>query len=166
MNSLALYLIDNPRGSLIVFLYRIANFASKSRKKNLANNLWAIPIILAYKFLTEFIFGYEIPAATKIGRNLFIDHGYSIVINKNSIIGDNCRIKHCVTIGCKTMEDGGQGGSPVIGNNVDIGAGSCIIGDISIGDNVKIGAGAIVVKNIPSNSIVVNDYAKFFNRAR
>lgn len=137
--------------------YRLANFASRARKKSFLNNIWAVPILIVYRILNEIIFGYEIPAATTIGSNLFIDHGYGIVINKNSIIGDNVRLKHMVTIGCKTMPDGSQGRSPRIGNNVDIGANAKIIGDIVIGDNVKIGAGAVITKDIPSNSIAYSE---------
>lgn len=137
--------------------YRLANIASRARKKNILNSIWAVPILITYRILTEIVFGYEIPAATVIGKNLFIDHGYGIVINKNSILGDDIRIKHMVTIGCKTMPDGSQGISPKIGNNVDIGAGAKIIGDISIGNNVKIGAGAIITKNIPDNTTVYSD---------
>jgi putative colanic acid biosynthesis acetyltransferase WcaB len=112
--------------------------------------------------LTEFLFGYEIPAATNIGKGLFVDHGYGIVINKHAVIGNFCRIKHGVTIGCKTNLDGSQGPSPRIGNYVDIGAHAIIIGGISIGDNVRIGAGAIVTKDIPPNSVVRGTSAAVF----
>lgn len=64
-------------------------------------------------------------------------------------IGCNCTILHNVTIGA------GRGGAPTIGDNVYIGAGAIIIGDIKIGDNVKVGAGAVVFKDVPSNSTVV-----------
>lgn len=140
----------------MVSSYRLANKASVARKKNFLNNVWAAPILVLYRFINEFLMGYEIPAATIIGKSFFIDHGYGIVINKHTIIGDFFRIKHGVTIGCKTLADGSQGKSPIIGNHVDIGAGAKIIGDITIGNNVKIGAGAIITKDIPSNSVAYN----------
>ena len=81
-------------------------------------------------------------------------HGFGTVINGSAVIGCNCTILHNVTIG------GGHGGSPVIGDNVYIGAGAIIIGGVHVGNNVKIGAGAIVVEDIPDNSTVVCDKAR------
>lgn len=149
-----LYLVDNPRGSLMVAMYRVAHMASVMRKKSKLAWLWAVPVLVLYRFITEFVLGYEIPAALIVGPGLMIDHGYGIVINKHAIIGSHCRIKHGVTIGCKTMPDGSQGGSPRIGNYVDIGAGAIILGSIEIGDHVLIGAGAIVTKSVPSHATV------------
>lgn len=156
--------IHNPRGAFMVYFYRIANIASRKKNKGFINMIWAYPLLLIYRTITEFLLGYEIPAATQIGQGLFIDHGYGIVINKNSLIGKNCRIKHGVTIGCKTLNNGSQGKSPIIGNNVDIGAHAIILGDIVIGDNIAIGAGAIVTTNIPSNSIVRSAHASIYKK--
>lgn len=141
----------------MVYFYRTAHFFSVNRKNNLFWYILGSMYIYIYKLITEFLLGYEIPAATKIGKDFIIDHGYGVVINKHCIIGDNFRIKHGVTIGCKTMPDGSQGASPTIGNNVDIGANAVIIGDVEVGDNVKIGAGAVVVKTVPSNCLVVGN---------
>lgn len=150
-------LIDNPRGSFMVLFYRVANFASRSRKSHLLNFIWAAPLLVFYRIFNEFIFGYEIPASTKIGKGMFIDHGYGIVINKHAVIGEKLRIKHRVTIGCKTLPDGSQGPSPVIGDNVDIGAHAIILGGITIGSNVVVGAGAVITKDVPGNSVVVSE---------
>lgn len=90
------------------------------------------------------IFIPKLPPSTKIS------HPVGIVISDNAIIGNNCKILQNVTIGHK------NGKSPRIGNNVYFGAGSMVIGGISIGDNVIIGAGAIVLKDVPSNSVVYN----------
>ena len=76
-------------------------------------------------------------------------HGlYGIIVSHNAIIGENVTIFHHVTIGEKD-------GAPIIGDNVLIGTGAIILGNIIIGDNVKIGAGCIVTKNIPDNATVV-----------
>lgn len=61
---------------------------------------------------------------------------------------------------------GGKGGSPIIGNNVFIGAGATIIGNIRIGNNVKIGAGAIVVSDVPDNSTVVCEKARIIEHSK
>ena len=97
--------------------------------------------------------GVEIPWGTKIGEGLRIDHGQATVINRNVIIGKYCLIRHCTTIGNK----GVKGNCPVIGDHVDIGANSVMIGDIKIGDNVKIGAGCVLDKDIPDGSVVVGN---------
>jgi len=76
------------------------------------------------------------------------------------VMGENCTLRNGTTIGHKQLANGSMSGSPRIGNNVDIGANVCIIGDITIGDNVVIGAGSVVVKDVPSNCVVVGNPAK------
>lgn len=94
------------------------------------------------------------------GKNVSLGHrGIGIVIHKDAIIGDNCRIMHHVTIGGTTE----NGGIPKIGNNVFIGVGAVVLGGIIIGDNVKIGANAVVVKNVPNNSTAVGVPAIILN---
>lgn len=93
---------------------------------------------------------FIISKRTKIGKSVLIAHPYCTVINAESI-GDNFSVIHLTTIGDK------NGKRPIIGNNVTLGAGVTIIGDITIGDNVTIGAGSVVVKNIPSNCIAVGN---------
>lgn len=79
-----------------------------------------------------------------------LPHGlYGIIVSHNAVIGKNCVIFHQVTIG------EGKGGAPTIGDNVFIGAGAKIIGNIKIGSNVTIGAGAVVVEDIPNGATVV-----------
>lgn len=89
----------------------------------------------------------------KIGKGLFIEHGFSTIISAKSI-GDFCWINQQVTLGYA------NGGNPIIGNNVRIGAGAIVIGDISIGDNSTVGAGCTVVKSVPNNSLVVSAPAR------
>lgn len=84
-----------------------------------------------------------------IGEGLVILHGHGIIINRFSKIGINCTIYHGVTIGSTGKMP------PVIGDNVFIGCGAKVLGEITIGNNVKIGAGAVVVKDIPDNVTVI-----------
>jgi len=150
---------------VVILLYRLAHKASMARKSNKLYSLISIPVLVAYRFLTEWIFQMELPAATQIGKGLIIDHGFALVVNKHTIIGDDCRLRHCVTIGCKVNADGSQGPSPKIGDRVDVGAGAIIIGDITIGNDVVIGAGAVVTKDVPEGATAVGNPARIIRRA-
>lgn len=92
-----------------------------------------------------------------IGAGLFIRHGYSTFVNTHRI-GENLTIHQNTTVG-----DDGKGGYPTIGNNVFIGTGAIVLGNITIGDNVVIGAGAIVVDSVPANSVILSPKARVKN---
>lgn len=145
------------RPCCMVVAYRIAHFCSVWRKKNVLNNLWAAPVLLMYRFITECLFGYEIQAAATIGRRFTIHHGYAVVINKNVVAGDDFTIRHGVTIGNRGPD---SLTCPVIGNGVELGANAILIGDITIGNNVIVGAGSVVVTDVPDNALVVGEKAK------
>lgn len=108
-----------------------------------------------YKILFKYIqivTGIELPCEVQIGRNFVIDHFGGIIVSGYAKFGDDCRIRNDVTIGLRRISDKT---APVIGNNVDIGAGAKILGRISIGNNVVIGANAVVLTDVPDNSIAV-----------
>jgi len=79
-----------------------------------------------------------------------IDHFGGIIVSGYAKFGDNCRIRNGVVVGLRRVE---EPRAPVIGNNVDIGAGAKILGPISIGSNVAIGANAVVIDDVPDNCI-------------
>ncbi len=97
--------------------------------------------------------GIEIHPGATIGNGLFIDHGSGVVIGETAVVGDNCTMFHGVTLGGTGKEKGKR--HPTIGNNVFIGSGAKILGNIVIGDNVKVGANAVVLKNVEKNATVV-----------
>ena len=101
----------------------------------------------------RFLTGIEIHPGATIGKALFIDHGMGVVIGETSIIGDNVTIFQGVTLGGTGKERGKR--HPTIGNDVVIGAGAKILGNITIGDNVQVGANAVVIRDVPPNSTVV-----------
>ena len=110
---------------------------------------------LIYKLLFKFvqiITGIELPCEAEVGNNFVIDHFGGIVVSGYTKFGDNCRIRNGVTIGLRRID---EQLAPVIGNNVDIGAGAKLLGPIKIGDNVVIGANAVVLCDVPANSIAV-----------
>lgn len=97
--------------------------------------------------------GIDINPVARIGPGLKIVHFIGIVIRGNTEIGSNAIIRQNVTIGARNDTDEGF---TVIGNNVQIGANSCIIGDLTIGDNVIIGAMSMINKDVPSNHTAYN----------
>src|SRR5690606_15587937 len=103
-------------------------------------------------------YGYDIPANTKIGKGFYIGHFGGIVISSKATIGENCNISQGITIGRASR--GKNVGYPQLGNNVYIGPGAKIIGNITIGNNVAIGANAVVLSNIPDNAVAVGIPAK------
>ena len=97
----------------------------------------------------------EVPLSTIFPHQLTNVH-----ISAHSHIGENCIIFHDVTIGSNTLSDSKNHGSPTIGNNVYIGAGSKILGNITVGNNVRIGANTTVVKDVEENTTCVSQEAR------
>ncbi len=113
------------------------------------------PISLIYKILFKFIqivTGIELPCEAKIGPNFVIDHFGGIIVSGYASFGANCRIRTGVVVGLKNVD---EPGAPQIGNNVDIGTGAKLLGNIRIGNNVIIGANAVVISDVPDDSIAV-----------
>jgi serine O-acetyltransferase len=97
--------------------------------------------------------GIEVHPGAKIGRRLFIDHGMGVVIGQTSIIGDDVTLYQGVTLGGTGKEEGKR--HPTLEDNVVVGGGAKILGNITIGKNCRIGAGSVVLRNVPENSTVV-----------
>ncbi len=145
----------NSKGRMILLLFRMANFCTRRR----VYRLLGFPYLLWYRFFVEWVLGIEIPWNVQAGRNLVIYHGQGLVINHNVVIGENCVLRHCTTLGNKELADGSMGGAPVLGNYVDVGSNACIIGDIRIGDRVSVGCGAVVIKSIRPDCLAVGNPA-------
>ena len=103
--------------------------------------------------MARFTTGIEIHPGAKIGKDFFIDHGMGVVVGETAIIGDNVLLYQGVTLGGTGLEKGKR--HPTIGNNVVIGTGAKVLGNITVGDNSYIGANAVVIKDVPANSTVV-----------
>jgi len=113
--------------------------------------------------MVQILTGIELPCEVLVGRNFQIEHSGGIVVSGFASFGDNCTLRNGVTVGLRRVENPC---APKIGNNVDVGAGAKLLGDISIGDNVLIGANAVVIDNIPSNSIAVGVPARILPRRK
>lgn len=98
--------------------------------------------------------GIEIHPGAKIGKDLFIDHGFGVVIGQTAIVGDNVTMFHGVTLG-GTGNEKGTKRHPTIEDNVFIGSGAKILGNITVGKDSKVGAGAVILKDVPSGVTVV-----------
>lgn len=97
--------------------------------------------------------GIEIHPGATIGKGLVIDHGMGVVIGETAIVGDNCVIYHGVTLGGTGKQHAKR--HPTIGNDVFIGAGAKLLGNITLGDHTKVGANAVVLKDFPADSVLV-----------
>ena len=103
--------------------------------------------------ISRLMTGIEIHPGATIGRRFFIDHGMGVVIGETTIIGNDVLLYQGVTLGGTGLEKGKR--HPSVGNNVVIGTGAQVLGNITIGDNSYIGANAVVIKDVPANSTVV-----------
>src|SRR5580658_8730456 len=122
----------------------------------LAHVLYEAKISIVPRFISQvsrFLTGIEIHPGATIGRRFFIDHGMGVVIGETSEIGDDVLIYQGVTLGGTGDERGKR--HPTIGNNVVIGTGATVLGNIKIGNHVKIGASSVVVYPVPDYSTVV-----------
>lgn len=120
------------------------------------HRLWQMKVPFFPRWLSQlgkFFTGIEIHPGATIGNEFFIDHGMGVVIGETTIIGDGVTIYQGVTLGGTGKEKGKR--HPTIGNNVVIGTGAKVLGNINIGDNSYIGANAVVIKDVPANSTVV-----------
>ena len=105
--------------------------------------------------LSLFLTGVDIAPAAQIGPGLLISHGVGIVIGGYARIGSGATILHAVTIGGPYPSRRRE--MPTLGDEVFLGAGAMVIGDIQIGDRVFIGAGAMVTEDVPEDSVVVSE---------
>jgi serine O-acetyltransferase len=118
--------------------------------------LWNHQFLLLARWLSQvarLLTGIEIHPGAKIGRRLFIDHGMGVVIGETAIVGDDVTLFQGVTLGGTGKEHGKR--HPTIEENVVIGSGAKVLGNITVGRNCRIGAGSVVLRNVPQDSTVV-----------
>ncbi len=110
-----------------------------------------IPRLISH--LARWFTGIEIHPGATIGKGVFIDHGMGVVIGETAIVGDYSLIYQGVTLGGTGKESGKR--HPTLGENVVVGAGAKVLGNLLIGNNVRIGAGSVVLRDVPSDCTVV-----------
>jgi serine O-acetyltransferase len=110
-----------------------------------------IPRLISH--LARFLTGIEIHPGAQIGQGVFIDHGMGVVIGETAIVGNYALIYQGVTLGGTGKESGKR--HPTLGENVVVGAGAKVLGNLQIGENVRIGAGSVVLRDVPPDCTVV-----------
>jgi serine O-acetyltransferase len=147
-------LIFNYPGLWALFFHRIANRLYKMGLRFLPRFISAVGL-----FLTVI----DIHPAATLGRRVFIDHGVGVVIGETAIIGNDVIIYQQVTLGGVSTSKGKR--HPTLEDNVIIGAGAKVLGNITIGKNSKVGANSVVVKDVPENSTATGIPARVLKRS-
>ena len=140
-------------GLWAIFFYRISNSIYR-------RGLRFIPRLISS--IGQFLTTIDIHPAATIGRRVFIDHGVGVVIGETTIIGNDVLIYQQVTLGGVSLSHGKR--HPTIEDNVVVGAGAKILGNITIGKNSKVGANSVVVKNVPADSTAIGIPARVLKR--
>ncbi len=146
-------LFFNYPGLWAMFFYRISHALYKKGLRFLPRFISA---------MGQFLTTIDIHPAAQMGRRVFIDHGMGVVIGETVIIGNDVVIYQQVTLGGVSTSKGKR--HPTLENNVVIGAGAKVLGNITIGDNSKVGANSVVVKDVPSDCTAVGIPARVLRR--
>lgn len=141
------------QGFQAILVYRFFNWLQR-------RGIPGQPLRFICERFIEITTGISIPACCKIGKGLRIHHFGGIIFHPTVKLGNNCTLYHGVTIG----DRGGSGKAALIGDNVLIGAGAKIIGEITIGDNCIVGANAVVTKDMPAYTVAVGSPCQFKTR--
>ncbi|MEW5832996.1 MAG: serine O-acetyltransferase [Campylobacterota bacterium] len=148
-------LFFNYPGVWAIFWYRIANRLYRRGFKSFARFLMGVNQILT---------NIDIHPGATIGRRVFIDHGFGVVIGQTAIVEDDVLIYQGVTLGGVSLTPGKR--HPTIKSGVVIGAGAKVLGNITIGANSKIGANSVVVREVPENSTAIGIPAHVIQKGR
>jgi serine acetyltransferase len=146
----------NTKGLIILTLFRTCSYLRQNRRNPLLF-LVGVPAIVFYKFFVEYLLSVGLPPAVSADGGMVIYHGQGLVVHEKTRIGKNVTLRHNTTIGSKTLGD--DGGAPLIGDDVNIGANSVLLGEIKIGRGAVVGAGSVILKDIPDGSVVAGNPA-------
>ncbi len=144
---------SDARGKIAMVLFRLASEPSFPR-------IVRGPIGVFYTVAVAWGFGIELPPGTRVGPGLRLNHSIGTVINHEAVIGAHCDIKHGCTIGVRRSGEG----SPVLEDDVVLGAASHIVGAIRLGAGSETGAGAVVLQDVPAGWIAVGNPARVIER--
>ncbi|MGD9971156.1 MAG: serine O-acetyltransferase [Sulfuricurvum sp.] len=148
-------LFFNYPGVWAIFWYRISNRLYRSGFKSIARIIMGV---------NQIVTNIDIHPGATIGRRVFIDHGFGVVIGQTTIIEDDVLIYQGVTLGGVSLTPGKR--HPTIKSGVVIGSGAKVLGNITIGTNSKIGANSVVVREVPENSTAIGIPAHVIQKGR
>ena len=132
----------------------------------LAHALWRRGFLWLGRFvshLSRFLTGIEIHPGATIGRRVFIDHGFGVVVGETAEIGDDSTIYQGVTLGGTSLAKGAKR-HPTLGRNVIVGAGAKVVGAFTVGDGARIGSNAVVLREVPPGATAVGNPARILVR--
>lgn len=125
-------------------------------RMSVSNKIVRAPLSVCYRFLFRRVrnrYGIEFPYSVKAGRRIVIEHQGAIVIHGCVEMGDDCIIRQGVTLGNRDMNAAFD--APILGRQVNVGAGAKILGKVRVGDGAAIGANAVVLKDVPAYGVAV-----------
>ena len=128
---------------------------------NWAHACWNVGLKWLGRFISyiaRVITGIEIHPGATIGRRVFIDHGFGVVIGETAVVGDDCTIYQGVTLGGTSLSKGAKR-HPTLERGVIIGAGAKVLGAFTVGEYAKVGSNAVVVKPVPAGATAVGNPA-------
>ena len=146
---------SNP-GFRAIAVHRFGNWRMRIRPKAVR-----APFSLVYRWLARRsvrVWGIEVPYSVTVGRRTVIHHQGLLVINGRCRIGDDCILRHGVTMGLRYLDRPTE--VPTLGNRVNVGVGAVVLGGITIGDDVQIGANSVVLTDVPAGCTVVGNPAR------
>lgn len=149
---------SNTKGKLFLVVFRISHAACRQGSPFFIR----IPVRVVYVVIVRWVLGIDIPENAAIGFGFNLYHGFGVVIHESAVIGNDVVLRHNCTIG--VARDGGQ--APIIGDRVQIGANSVIIGGIKIGNDVTVGAGSVVIRDVEDGCIVAGNPAKVVRKCQ
>lgn len=114
-------------------------------------------------YIARIITGIEIHPGAVIGRRVFIDHGFGVVIGETADVGDDCTIYQGVTLGGTSLNKGAKR-HPTLARGVIIGAGAQVLGGFTVGEDAKVGSNAVVVKEVPAGATAVGNPARIIQK--
>jgi serine O-acetyltransferase len=137
-----------------------------------ANFFWRHQFYWLARFISQvarFVTSIEIHPGAKIGRRVFIDHGFGIVIGETAEVGDECTIYQGVTLGGTSLSLGGESAKgikrhPTLERGVIIGAGAQVLGGFTVGEKAKVGSNSVVVKAVPAGATAVGNPAHIIKK--
>lgn len=129
------------------------------------SKLLRAPLSLLYRMAFRHcrnVYGIELPYTVRLGRKVIVEHQGGIVVHGASVIGDGCIIRQNCTLGLRSLDR--LDDAPVLGVNVNVGAGAVLMGKVHIGDNAAIGANAVVMQDVPAGGLAVGIPARIVMR--